>query len=252
MVRLIKGNFPPEKVKELVTHTTRAICGLEPDRYRIAERFWSSVAYSLFESIFTAFLTKSRHETDELGQSWKDLDPKTKAYNRPDARSALALYDNRAVRHPHLKVRPTLPPNINKQWGGRWLGIYMNLFGATGEEGKAAAGGSTWDYFKAKGYPTLIGLTHDMRLPILNKTGALQRSLFPAPLSGGFYMPIDPNQIFRIQGSKLSIGTKRPGVSHVDKTRPLWPRDTSKWRAKALEAGRETLYEQIPILLTQL
>ena len=246
--RTIKGDFPPSKIKELVTHTSRAICGTEPDRYRVAERFWSAVAYSLFESIFTAFLTKSRHEVDELGLSWKDLDPKTKAYSRPDARTGLALYDNRAVRHPGLRVRPTLPPGINKQWGGRWLALYMNVFSENG----AAAGGSTWDYFKAKGYPTLIGLTRDMKLPILNKTGTLQRSLFPAPLAGGIYVPIDQNQIFRLSGNRLTIGTKRPGVTAIDKERPLWPKDTSRWRARALEAGRDALYEFFPQLLTQL
>lgn len=249
--RTVKGDYTTNKVKELVRHTSRAICGIEPDRYRVAERFWSAVAYSLFESIFTAFLTKSRHEVDELGQGWKDLDPKTKAYSRPDARSTLILYDNRAVLHPGLKVRPTLPPGINKQWGGRWLGLYMNVFGENAD-GKEAAAGSTWDYFKAKGYPTLIGLTRDMKLPILNRTGKLQQSLFPAPLVGGYYIPLDQNQIYRISGNKLTIGTKRPGVTAIDKERPLWPQDTSKWRARALEAGRSALYDHLPILLQQI
>lgn len=251
-MRIIKGNYPPEKVQKLVTHAAKAIAGKESDRYDIAIRFWSAMTYSLFESIFAAFLEKSKHGTDELGDSWKDLTPETKAYNRPDARTGLTLYDNWAVLTPELRVRPTLPPSINRQWGGRWFGIYLHLFGTVGNQGRKVAGGSTWEHFKAMGYPTLIGLTRDMKLPLLNKTGTLQRSLFPSPLSGGIYVPLDTNQIFRPGNGKLQIGTKRPGVTAIDKTRPIWPKNVSKWISKANGAGRDAVYDFLPSVLAKL
>lgn len=244
-----------QKITNLVYHTQRAIVGLEPDTHGLGERYWSAVAHSLFSSIFAAFLAKSRHEEDDLGQSWKDHDPKTKAYNRPDARKNLKLYDNRAVRTPSLPVRPTLPPAVNKQWGGRWFGLWLQLTSRHGQGDSTAgkiAGGSTWEHFKALGYPTLIGLTRNLNLPLLNKTGTLQRSIFPAPLSGGVYIPIDSNQIYRREDGKLTIGTRLSYAVAVDKARPLWPKDIGPWLDQANAAGRDALHQQLEIVLKQL
>jgi len=242
-VRYIKGDFPPEKIKEVIHHSVLAVAGRVPDKYQIGLKFWSAVAHSLFDSIFTAFLIKSRHEVDELGQSWKDLDPKTKAYSRPDARQYFPTYDNRAVRHPKLRVRPTLPPDINRQWAGRWYGLFLHL------DSREIAGKSTWNYFKAKGYPTLLGLTKNLKLPLLNKTGKLQRSLFPAPLSGGFYLPLDRDQIFQVKPGVLRMGVRHQGIEAIDKDRPLWPENIGPWKSKALEAGRNAIHEAIPEIL---
>jgi hypothetical protein len=249
----IRGNFSPDELRRLLVHTAKAVAGQEPDTYGLSLKFWSAMSYSLFESIFAAFLAKSKGLNDDLGNSWKDLAPETKAYNRPDARTGLTLYDNRAVNTPDLRVRPTLPPSINRQWGGRWYGLYVHLFTAIGDnESKKVAGASTWEHFKALGYPTLIGLTQNMKLPILNKTGALQRSLFPAPLKAGIYVPIDKNQIFRSEKGRLVLGTKRPGITNIDKQRPLWPKNISKWIDKATAAGRDAVYEALPNIIERL
>lgn len=250
---VVKGNYPPEKIRRLVQHTSKSIAGLEPDKYGLAAKYWAAVTHSLFESIFAAFLEKSKHGVDELGGFWKDLSPEYKAYGRPDARENLALYDNRAVLHPNLRVRPTLPPSANRQWGGRWLGLYMRLFlGVDGKTAGQIAGGSTWDKFKAMGYPTLIGLTQNMKLPLLNRTGALQRSLFPAPLSGGLYFPLDKNQIVRSSPGKLVIGAKHPNLKAIDAERPLWPKNISKWLNRANGAGRDAVYNELPQVLNQI
>lgn len=248
----IRGNFTPQEINHLVRYTAKCIRGTVPDHYRVGERFWSAVAHSLFESIFSAFIIKSNHGKDELGISWKDLKPETKAYSRSDARSSLTLYDNRAVNTPSLRVRPTLPPAINKAWGGRWLGILMKYNMET-EAGKQIAAGSTWEYFKAKGYPTLIGLTKNMKLPILRKTGALQRSLFPAPTKGGIYIPLDPNQICDIGRGTLTVGTRIPYAEAVAEKRPLWKKRASKlWIDRALDAGRDAVWDYFPKLMIRL
>lgn len=247
----IQGNFTPQEIAHLVRYTAKCIKGTVPDHHKVGQRFWSAVARSLFESITTAFIAKSRHERDDLGVMWKDLDPKTKAYGRPDARLGLTLYDNRAVHNPSLLVRPTLPPSVNKAWGGKWLGILMH-FGIESEQQKSMAAGATWELFKAKGYPTLIGLTSDMRLPIMRRTGSLQRSLFPAPMKGGIYIPIDPNQICEIGRGKLTLGTKSPGARYSNETRPFWKKRPKKWIDKALDAGREAVWDYFPKLLIKL
>jgi hypothetical protein len=254
-MRINVPNLSPERLREIIRHAGRAISGKDPDTHGIAQRYWSAVTYSLFESIFTAFLAKSRHEQDELGQTWTDLAPETKAYGRPDARQHLTLYDNRAVRNPALRVRPTLPPGINRQWGGRWLGLYLQLTSKHGEGdsvSKNIAGGNTWEYFKALGYPTLIGLTTNMTLPLMNRTGTLQKSLFPWPLSGGLYVPIDQNQVVRMTPGKLTIGTKLKYAGAADELRPLWPRDISVWLDRANGAGRDAVYEHLPLVIQRI
>jgi hypothetical protein len=247
---VIKGNFRKEDAQKAIEHTKKVIAGLEPDTYGLGLRFWSAVSHSLFTSIFDAFLVKSNHGTDDLGLSWKDLSPEYKAYGRPDARRGLPLYDNRAVRTPSLRVRPTLNPSANRAWGGRWFALYLYLQGEEG--GKEIAGGNTWDLFKAKGYPTLIGLMGNLKLPLLNRTGILQRSLFPAPLTGGLYIPLDKNQIFKPENGKLTIGTKRPHIGDIDKERPIWPKSIKPWLDKATAAGRDAIVEYLPTLLEQI
>ena len=249
---IVSGPYPPKKVKELVAHMVRALGGQDADRWGFRERYWGAYAHSIFSSVFKAFLVKSQHGTDELGNNWEDLKLKTKAYGRMDARSGFQLFDNRAVRHPDLRVRPTLPPNINRQWAGFWLGNFrwysLNKSGKN-EYSKRLAGKFAWGYFKSKGYPTLLELTASLDLPILNSTGTLQRSLFPAPLSRGVYFPIDPNQVYKPRGTTLTIGTKVPYAEYVTMKRNIWPDNTSVWHKRASVAARDALYQYFPEVL---
>lgn len=113
-------------------------------------------------------------------------------------------------------------------------------------EAKAGAGAATWEHFKALGYPTLYGLTKDKKLPLLNKTGVLQKSLFPWPLSGGIYIPYDSNQIFRKTNRGIELGTKFPYVNDLDKDRPIWGKNISPWINKAVNAGVDAVYQHLP------
>ena len=237
-------SFPPGKMSKLANYVRDVLAGKREDEFGIAIRYWSAVAQSLFDSIFLAFVIKSNHGSDNLGNSWKDLSRNTKAYGRKDAREGLTLYDNRAVKTPSLKVRPTLPPNINKQWGGRWFGLFVYMRGD-----KQGAGASTWEHFKAKGYPTLRGFTRNMKLPILNRTGVLQRSLMPFPLQGGISVPNDPNQIFRYEAGRLEIGSRFPYIETLSKDRPVWPFKMRPWIDKAHEAGRDAMFEYLPTIV---
>lgn len=251
-MEILRGNYTRETINKTVSHLKGVVTGKEADTFGVGLRFWSAVAHSLFTDIFAAFLVKSQHGTDELGLSWKDLSPEYKAYGRMDARSGFATYDNRAVNTPELRVRPTLPPAANRAWGGRWLGIMMGINAFEDDNSKRVAGGATWNYFKAKGFPTLKGLTRNLQLPILHKTGTLQSSLFPAPLSGGIYFPLDSNQIFRPGSGTLTIGTKRPHITAIDRDRPLWPKNIRPWLDRALVKGRDVLAEEFPKVLAQM
>lgn len=251
----VPGSYDSDEVKELVRHMTKAIAGREPDKYGFSERYWAAFAHSMFSDIFRAFLIKSSGGTDELGDSWEDLKIRTKAYNRPDARIGLRLFDNRAVHTPSLWVRPTLDPAANKKWAGFWVSNFLfyslNKSGKN-EFSKRLSAKFAWGYFKSRGYPTLLGLTSDLTLPILNKTGTLQRSLFPAPLSRGVYFPIDPNQVYKHAGGRLTIGTKVPYADYVSMKRKIWPDDTSVWESRASTNARNAIFEYFPEVMRRL
>lgn len=236
----------PEKVRRAIQLAYQAISGEAPDRYGIAERFWSAVAHSLFSSIFIAFLAKSRHERDELGFQWIDHKPRTKAYSRPDARRSLSLTGP--------KRRPTLSDSQDRAWRGRFRAIYARLaVRMTERDARAIAAASAWNWVKDHmGAETLLSLTRGMLLPILNRTGTLQRSLFPAPLVRGSYRPIDPNQVYRPAPGSLEIGTRVPYTLAVDRARPVWPKRISLWLARAVQAGRDAVLEYLPEVLQRM
>lgn len=243
-------NFDDETFGRFTEHVAKAIAGTSPDEYGIGQRYWSAFAHSLFTSIIDSFDLKSSHQADELGETWDDLTPETVAYNRKDARIGFPLYDNRAKRHPNLRVRPTLPPSVNAQWAGMWYGIYQyysfNKYAGPHKADKRVAGAYTWEHFKAAGYPTLIGAIGHRKLAINVRSGLLRDSLTPAPMNGGIYVPLDRNQICVWDNGKLTIGTKVPYADQVAKRRSWLPKNLGPWKSRANKAGKEAVLLYLP------
>ena len=242
----VDASLSREKLGALCEHVYNCIAGREADTYGIAKRFWSAFAYSMFKSIWEAFLDKRDHKRDELGNRWKDLAPSTKAYSRMDARKDLTLQGP--------KTRPTLTPEQDRVWRGRFYGIYKRLAVHMQEkEAKSIASSAAWDYVKKQmGADTLINMLKNKAIPILHRTGALQRSLFPAPLSSGEYTPLDAQQVYQQGRGILTLGTKVPYAADVDKERPLWPEKIPLWMERAIGAGRDAVYEYLPTIIHQI
>jgi len=242
----IRANISAKKLTALVKHVQAVILGKEIDKYGFAKRFWGAVAHSMFTSIYDAFLIKSSGGTDELGFKWIDLHPKTKAYSRPDARRGLHL--------PGPKSRPTLTPAQDRAWRGLFVRLWHRLeLHMDSDSARDIAAASAWirvkDFY---GATTLIEMLRDAKLPILNKTGALQASLFPAPLANGTYSPINPDQVYRATSGSLTIGSKLPYAAYVDEKRPLWPDKAIVWVDRATAAGRDALHTHLPTVIKQL
>jgi hypothetical protein len=231
----------------IVRHMYLAIDGRAGDRYGFSAIFWGAIAHSLYQSIYSAFLVKSSHGTDSLGNYWKDIKPETKAYSRPKARIGLTL--------PGPKYRPTLPPGLDKVWRRVYARNFSRLALVMDEDdARGIAAAKAWNTVKDMGAWTLIGTLGVKQMPLLNRTGRLEESLVPNPLSsGGFgagqYEPANADQIFRIASGSLEIGTKVEYAEAVSVKRPIWPRRIGPWMEQAVEAGRDAIFTHLRIVI---
>lgn len=228
----------PRVVNDLIDSLGEVLSGDKPDLHGVKEAFWSAFAHSLATSVHKAFLIKSAHGTDELGQKWPDLDPKTKAYSRPEARKGLPL--------PGPKSRPTLTTEQDKEWRR----IYATRLAwlrtqGTEAEAKTHAAAIAWNYVKKElGATTILAFAKDQILLLLQRSGSLEKSLRPGSFSGEKYNPPD-GQIFKIEKSGLTWGSSIEYASRVDKKRPLWPKNIDPWITRAINSGIEAVVIRI-------
>ena len=90
------------------------------------------------------------------------------------------------------------------------------------------------------------------RIGLLRLDDRLKKSLDPGVLIGGLYFG-PSEQILRVEGNVLTLGTKVPyGVYHHQGTarmpsRRLWPstRDIGRWNAQAAQAGVEAVVAKL-------
>lgn len=219
-----------QELLQRLNRYVRQIFGVEPDEHNLNSAFFGAFAHTIATKVHEGFVAKSRHEVDELGVKWKDLDPKTKAYSRPDARVDLYL--------PGPKSRPTLKENQDRAW--RWqfataLEWYRTQMSE--DEAKREAAKLAWAYVKRHlGAQTLLELTASKMLPLLQKTGRLASSLAPGDFDGKDYDP-PPEQVYRRSNSGLTWGSGVEYASRVSEKRPLWADSIDPWIDDALEAG---------------
>jgi len=239
---LIGGLAPPirtdlsrEKIAEVLRRATSAIIRGTPDYKGFSRVFYGAVAQSLFESIYSAYLDKSGHLTDDLGVSWDDLEASTKAYGRLDAREGLSL--------PGPPGRPTLNKFHDRIWRSLFVLTFHKLKGRLGEEtARKIAASTAWNEVKSLGASTLISLLKSKRIPLMIRSGRLLESLKPVPLGAdGGYRPQHPDQIMRVRRSGLTLGTKVPYAIFADAKRPLWPKYIGPWLSKAVDRGRDAV-----------
>lgn len=172
---------------------------------------------ALLGRIRRAFVAKSRGGTDEAGDRWAPLSPKTVAYGR------------RAGRTRSQRGRPDRPSQaLTARQQSRWWELYrqgLAMYG--GDRGKAAR--RAWGIMRRAGATTLLDRYGGARAEILRDTGQLLASLSPTG-------PSD-EQVLRAEGATISVGTNREGaLAHHQGVpgrlpqRRLWP-EVSKWPA---------------------
>lgn len=167
-----------------------------------------------------AFIAKSRGGTDEAGDSWKPLSPKTIAYSRTRARG----------RSKRDKARAQFPSQAltSKQQARWWVVYHRQLAIYKGDKSHAAA--VAWLVLKGEGAQTLVDKYGHKKVDILRDTDLLFNSLSPGVSSA--------EQIFRVGRGEVIVGTNRVGAAAHHHGAPsrnlpqrrLWPL-VSRWPA---------------------
>lgn len=235
----------PKVVNDLIDSLGEVLSGDKPDLHGIKEAFWSAFAHSLATSVHKAFLIKSAHGTDELGQKWPDLDPKTKAYSRPEARKGLALHNDKPTKAGN-RNRPTLTKEQDKEWRRIFVSRLAWLRTQVSDsEASSQAAAIAWNHVKkVMGATTILAFAKDQILLLLQRSGSLEKSLRPGSFSGEKYSPPD-GQVFKIEKSGLTWGSSIEYASRVDKKRPLWPKNIDPWITRAINSGIEAVVARI-------
>lgn len=239
----------PKAVSDLIDSLGEVLSGNSPDSHGLKEVFWSAFAHSLATSVHQAFLIKSAHGTDELGEKWPDLDPKTKAYGRKEGRVGLPLYRGKPTLYGNTH-RPTLTKEQDKEW--RRVFVMRLVFLRTqidDREATSAAAAIAWDHVKkTMGAKTILAYAKDRIMLLLQKSGRLEKSLRPGTLSGEKYNP-PPEQVSRLDKSELTWGTGVEYASRVHTKRPFWPKNIDPWITRAVEAGIQSVIKKLKDIL---
>lgn len=84
----IKTRLSRGKVSGFFRGLPAILSGHAPDPHGIRDTFLAAFIKSMFQSIHTAYVAKSKGGTDDLGNSWKELKPSTVRYRQLDRTQA--------------------------------------------------------------------------------------------------------------------------------------------------------------------
>lgn len=246
----IRSKLTKKQMQKLVKDLPGILSGKKSDRYRLYHIFWGAVAYSMFDSIAKAFEAKSEGETDDLGNSWKDLDRDYKAYKRP-VRTGDVPSNLRRRLQPSQNSLGLLTPSQHKRWQQIFGTIYHAYKEKMGDvKAKELAGQLAWTRMKEQGAQTKRQVLGDRQVTILRVSDRLYLSLSPGkfnPASG--YQKKNSRQVFQLQSGKLIIGTNVPYANFHDDSRPVWPEEIGEWIDRAMTAGQEAVYNRLIMVL---
>lgn len=169
-----------------------------------------------------AFVVKARGGTDEAGERWAPLSPKTIAYSK-------TRQHGRGGRTKAEKARDAFPSQaLNNRQRDRWWALYrQGLAIFKGDKGSAAK--RAWGILKREGATTLLQKYGGRQVEILRDTGPLLNSLSPGVATA--------EQVFKVGPGSVIVGTRRKGAAahHAGipgrlPQRRLWP-EPGKWPA---------------------
>jgi hypothetical protein len=195
-----------------------------------------------------AFKVKADGGTDEAGDRWAPLSPKTIAYSRRHKKffnvggaenpSAKKKGYSHYIPRPNIRARGRPSWILTDRQRKRWWALYKAFLGAFHNKAHAAA--AAWVVSKDEGATTIMATYGSLKVQILRDTGILFNSLGPGVTPGEAPPPVPPptvpKQVFRIPRGEVILGTNRrwAGVHHKGSrnghipARPLWP-DPTRW-----------------------
>jgi len=196
------------------------------------------MARSIFESIHKAFMVKSAGGRDETGESWPDISQKTKAYHRPIRKEDLKGLTV-------TRERGLLSPQENKVWKGIYSSKLRTLLLHMDEdEAKKQAAKTAWATLKSLGAKTKLDILGNRTLPILIKSGRLEKSLRPGYRTKYGYRRYNQDQLFEHSATVMKVGTLVPYAKYHSKRSPL-PRNPDVIMRRAFKEGVEEYHRAI-------
>lgn len=187
-----------------------------------ADAVMARIGMAALGRIKRAFVLKARGGTDDAGDRWKPLSPKTIAYSKTRQRG-------RGGRTRAEKGRAAHPSQaLSAKQQERWWEVYRRqLARFRGDKGHAAA--VAWLVLKGEGARTLVDKYGGRQVEILRDTGLLLNSLSPGVASA--------QRVFRVGPGEVVVGTNREGAAAHHRGIPgrlpqrrLWP-PPSRWPA---------------------
>ena len=182
----------------------------------IVSKLMTRIGLLILTHISRAFIEKSDGGTDEAGDRWQPLSPKTIAYSR--GKKLRTRTERKRDIHPSQA--------LSEKQKQRWRYLYrqgLDIF--KGNKGNAAR--RAWAILKQEGATTLLNKYGTRNVKILQDTGALLKSISPGSKS--------KDQVFRIEDQAIIIGTTRKGAAAHHHGVPgklpqrrLWP-EPGKW-----------------------
>lgn len=172
-------------------------------------------AQAVLTRIRAAFIVKMHGGTDEAGDSWPPLSPRTIAA--------------RLAKQARGRGQPATRPSsaLNAKQSERWWQVYRKQL-AIYKGNKSHAAAVAWLVLKREGATTLVDKYGYRKVDILRDTGLLLKSISPG----------EGNEatVFRVQPGEAVIGTNRKGAAAHHHGAPsrnlpqrrLWP-PPSKW-----------------------
>ena len=197
----------------------------------MVEQLHLRVGFLILGLFKQAFLAKSRGGTDEAGQRWTPLSPKTVAHGR--RHPGLAKAKSKAAKQGRAG-RPLLTAGQDKTWRGVYAQALHRALGKGASQANAGAHAAAlaWAVVKAQGGQTILGKYGNASHEILRDTGVLFNSLSPGVAT------------VRAEPGAVVIGTNVPyagplhrGTKNIP-ARPLWP-EPDQWPASWRQQVRD-------------
>lgn len=192
------GKSPLEIVNEIISRLPEEVRSGGID----SEALLRQAGQSALDHIKRAFLIKSSGGTDEAGDRWEPLSPRTVAYSRKGKSSKGASRPSRA---------------LSKRENARWWDLYRHGL-AMFHGDKSHAARRAWFILKKEGAATLLDKYGADKVPILYDSGGLFDSII---------LSIEDGAII-IKATAAYAGAHHHGVPGRIPQRRLWP-DPSKW-----------------------
>jgi hypothetical protein len=193
-----------------------------------------------FELLNRSFWARAKGGTDDLGNKWKPLHPKTHAYK------PLSPMEKKTYSIGGRRFRGLLTPEQNK----KWQAIYASKLkqfqkkGVSDPEKKAAS--AAWNLIKGlAGARTKLSLN---RLTDINiRTGRLVKATYPGQISNNRYYAGKDQQVI-VSGTNVKVKITVPYANEVDRVRPIIPTNCKAWVEDAHKYALEFAKRQYDVL----